>query len=118
MTRSIPNLLRRTLVLLGAVAGITATADVLAQGTVTLSGASGNNCSYSSMSISPNGSVTVQCSGSGTPTTPTVGQAFFTLSGPTTIAANTSYTQGEFKVTRTDNSGPSGTVAFGYTVSG
>lgn len=117
MTRSTPNLLRRTLVLLGAAAGLLAGAEVLAQGTVTLTGATGNNCAYSSMSVSPNGTVTVQCSGSGNPP-PTTGQAFFTLSGPSTIAANTSYTSGEFKVTRTDNSGPSGTVAFGYTVSG
>src|SRR5689334_15466771 len=118
MTRSIPNLLRRTLVLLGAAAGLLAADSALAQ-TVTLTGATGNSCSYNAISISPNGSVSVQCAG-GTvdpPPPPPPGQAQFTLTGPATLAPNTAYTNGEIKVTRTDGSnGPTASVAFGYTI--
>lgn len=64
------HLLRRTLAALVAMSGLGFTSAVQAQGTVTLTGASGNNCSYSAMSITPNGNVNVTCSGSPPPPPP------------------------------------------------
>jgi hypothetical protein len=116
MIRPIPNLLRRTLVVLGAVAGFATVTDVVAQGTVTLS--SGGSCTFSSMTIQPNGNVSVQCSGGQPPPPPPPGQAFFTISGAGSLQPNTAYNTGQFKVSRTDTDGPNDVVAFGYTVTG
>lgn len=119
MIRTTLNLLRRTLVLLGAATGLLAGAPAFSQGTVTLSGASGNSCTYSTMTIAPNGNVSVSCAGGGgnnPPSTP--GKAYFTLTAPGSVNPNTTYAGGEFKVTRTESSPPSESVAFGYTVSG
>lgn len=59
-----PSLLRRTLAALVAVASLGIGSSALAQGTVKLTGAGGKDeCAFSSMSISPNGTVTVSCSG-------------------------------------------------------
>lgn len=116
MTRTTPNLLRRTLVVLGVFAGFATTAEVHAQGTVTLS--SGGSCTYSAMTIQPNGNVSVQCSGSGPVDPPPPGQAYFEISGPTSLQPRTPYKTGQFKVTRKETNGPSESVAFGYTVSG
>jgi hypothetical protein len=55
-------LLRRTFAALAAVVALVAVSDVHAQGRVRLNGAGSNECQYSSMSISPNGTVEVQCS--------------------------------------------------------
>ena len=116
MNRSTYNLLRRTLVILGAAAGFATATNVIAQGTVTLSGG-GGSCTYSGMSIQPNGNVSVTCSGSGGTPNP-AGRAFFTLTAPSTIAANTVYNAGQFKVSRTESGGPAENVAFGYSVTG
>ena len=117
MIRSIPNLLRRTLVVVGAAAGFATATDVVAQGTVTLS--SGGSCTFSSMTIQPNGNVSVQCAGGNNPIEPPpVGQAYFSISGSGTLQPNTAYNTGQFKVSRTDTTGPNDVVAFGYTVTG
>jgi hypothetical protein len=56
---------------LAALVGIAASAagltafDAAAQGTVTLTGASGNSCSYQSISIQPNGNLAVSCGSQG-----------------------------------------------------
>ncbi|HYC34804.1 MAG TPA: hypothetical protein VEC19_00145 [Usitatibacter sp.] len=66
-----PIFLRRTLAALMAVAGFAAAPDVLAQGRVTLKTGTGDVfCDFSSMSITPNGSVTVQCANSPPPVDP------------------------------------------------
>lgn len=118
MTQHTPNLLRRTLVLIGVAAGFATATSVVAQGTVTLSGSSGNSCSYSAMTIAPNGNVTVTCQGGGGPPPPPPGQAYFTISGPASLTPSTAYSAGQFKVSRTDTNGPADSVAFGYTVTG
>jgi hypothetical protein len=62
------SLLRRTFAALAAAAFVFAGSDVLAQGKVKLTNAGGKDeCAYSSMSITPDGSVTVQCSGTTQP---------------------------------------------------
>jgi hypothetical protein len=65
-------------------AGFTAL-EAGAQGTVTLSGGTGNSCAYSSITVAPNGNLNVACSNTGNtppvcsisgPTSANVGQAF------------------------------------------
>jgi hypothetical protein len=87
MRPSNSNLLRRTFAvfgLLGAVALIPTSA--LAQ-TAVLSGASGNFCNYSQMTVTPNGSITITCTGGGV-TAPPPGAANFALTGPATMVTN------------------------------
>jgi hypothetical protein len=82
------NLLRRTAAAFAAVAGFVFAGQVSAQ-SVTLTGATGNTCSYSSMSVLPNGNVSVACSGGGV-TPPPAGQpGTYTLSGPTSLVVGT-----------------------------
>jgi hypothetical protein len=70
------SLLRRTFAVLAAAAALAAISDAHAQGKVKLTGASGKDeCAYSSMSITPDGSVTVTCTTSTTtPPPPPPGQ--------------------------------------------
>lgn len=71
MTPTNSRLLRRTALAVAAAVGMFASLATEAA-VVTLTGANGSTCSYSTMSITPDGNVTVQCSGSTTPTpTPT-----------------------------------------------
>lgn len=69
-----------------SVAGLSAL-DAGAQGTVTLSGASGSSCAYSAISINPAGNLTVTCQ-TGNPDSPPV----CSITGPTTASANTPFT--------------------------
>lgn len=110
MNTSTTNLLRRTAVALAAVAGFYV-ADSSAA-VVTLSGVNGNTCTYSSMSVAPDGGFTVACQGGGgTPPPPVPGtlglgaQADVTVGTPVTINAFRS-------------SGSSGVVGASYSVSG
>lgn len=120
MSQFLPNLLRRTLVMLAATAAAAASAllfsvPATAQ-TVTLTGATGNSCSYSSLTVNPNGSVTVTCTGSSPPPPPPppVDKATFTVSGPATLAPNTT---GTILIARgTDQ--VAAAVAFGYSTAG
>lgn len=88
------SLLRRTLATVTvATAGLMSFSLAQAQGTVTLSGASGNSCSYSAMSVAPNGSVIVTCSGGGEqppppPIDPNVPGAFRMAAGTMNASAN------------------------------
>jgi hypothetical protein len=63
MTNTSIQLLRRTLAVLGAGLALAASLPAAAQGTVTLSGATGNTCSYTEMKVAPNGTITVSCTG-------------------------------------------------------
>jgi hypothetical protein len=78
-----PNLLRRTAAVFSAVAAFCIAAPAAAQGTVSLS--SGGSCTYSGMSIAPNGNVVVTCQSTipGAPGT-------ISLSGPSSVAMNSS----------------------------
>lgn len=106
------SLLRRTFVVLAAALALGAVSDAHAQGKVKLTGASGKDeCAYSSMSITPDGSVTVQCSGTTPPPPPpppTV-ETYVMSTGSMTASPHTVV---EFAVVR---SGPEGTT-FGATV--
>jgi hypothetical protein len=66
MSTQTTNLLRRTTLLLGAAFALATGSAAFAQGTVTLSGTSGNSCNYQSMTVTPNGNIAVNC-GNGTP---------------------------------------------------
>lgn len=64
------NLLRRTTLALASVAGLLIAADSTAAN-VKLNGGSGNSCDYSSMTVTPDGGITVQCAGTTAPTNTT-----------------------------------------------
>lgn len=113
------SLLRRTFAAL-AVATIAFTAsDALAQGKVKLSGGNKNDeCSYSSMSITPDGSVTVQCSGTVQQPTDPAAETFAMSTGAISASANSVAT---FSVVRSGGSGAAfaaTTVQFSYSGSG
>src|SRR6185369_11841100 len=61
MTINSTNLLRRTLAVLGAGLALVASLPAASQGTVTLTNAAGNSCSYATMTVSPNGNINVTC---------------------------------------------------------
>jgi len=84
------SLLRRTFAAIAAATSLFAMHGAFAQtaGTVTLTGTSGNSCTYSSLSVTPSGGVTVTCAGGGTPPVNTAGSVSFTTAS-TTQAANT-----------------------------
>ncbi len=100
------SLLRRTFVALASATALMAAADAHAQGKVKLSNAGGKDeCSYSSMSITPDGSVTVQCSGTAPPPPPPpIGETFVMSVAAMSAAPHTVV---QIPVTR---SGPVGTV--------
>lgn len=108
------SLLRRTFAALAAAAVLGTASDAHAQGKVKLTGASGKDeCAYSSMSITPDGSVTVQCSGTTTPPPPPPPPATETYVMSTASINASPYTVVEFAVTR---SGPQGTTFGAITV--
>lgn len=101
------SLLRRTFAVLVAAAALGGMSDAYAQGKVRLSGGNkADECSYSSMSITPDGSVVVQCSGTTTepppppPPVETYAMGAATMSAPANSVAQVS-------VVRT---GPAGSV--------
>lgn len=109
-----PNLLRRTAIFMAAAAGLLAFQTSEAA-VVTLTGTSGSSCSYSSMSVAPDGSFNVVCTTSTTPP-PTTGTdagvfAFASPSGTVAIGA-----LGFYPVARTV--GTVGAVTMNYQVSG
>ena len=107
MSIAYTKLLRRTLATLGAGIILAASHPALSQGTVTLSGATGNSCSYSQMTVQPNGSISVTCVTS----TPTA--ATFSLSAPASLAVSTTST---FSVSR--SGGPVDSLTVNWSVSG
>jgi hypothetical protein len=83
---------------------------------VTLTGATGNTCSYSSMAIQPNGSVSVTCQGGSTtppppPPPPVAGPGVFDISGPSSMVVGTT---ANFTVTRSN--GNTGDAGLGWAV--
>lgn len=113
MSTQTTNLLRRTTLSLGAALAL-ATANAFAQGTVTLSGTSGNSCNYQSMTVTPNGNIAVNC-GSGTvnPQLATFALSHASSAANYVLAPNTSSSA---TVTRTG--GPSEALMVMYSVSG
>jgi hypothetical protein len=99
---SITNFLRRTAATLGAIAALTVTGA--AAQTMTLVGASGNSCAFSTMSVKPDGSIDVNCSGGPSNS--------YTLAwgSLTSLTISTSYTT-QIKVNRSSSSGDA-TIAF------
>ena len=61
MRATTTTFLRRTFVLLGAGLALATGTPAMAQGKVTLTGASGNSCDYTEMKVTPNGNITVTC---------------------------------------------------------
>lgn len=113
MNRSILNLLRRTIAIAGAVAGLALSNSSLAQQTVTLVGASSNTCSFSgALTVAPNGALSIQCSGVVTPPT----GALFSLSAPAQLNINTPGNS-QTTVTRSGGAGL-GTLSVNYSVTG
>lgn len=114
------NLLRRTAVAFAAVAGFLIAAPSQAA-VVTLTGASGNTCTYSSMSVQPDGSFNVSCSvpptttptPTPTPTPGAAGQFAFVSATGTTASVGGNY---QFPVSRVN--GSTGNVSIVYTVAG
>lgn len=92
------HLLRRTAVALAAVAGFSIAANSQAA-VITLTNANGNSCSYSSMSVAPDGSFNVTCTG-GTTTTPT------TPTTPSCQTTNTCTSGGAFTFSQSTASAP------------
>jgi len=103
---SITNFLRRTAVALGAIAAMTVTGA--AAQVMTLSGTSANTCAFTTMSVAPNGNITVQCGGSTAPGT-------FTLTAPATLSTGITTTT-QIKVNRA--SGSAGAATVDYSVGG
>jgi len=90
-------LFRRTAFVLGALAALTATGEASAQaGTINLNNSTANSCSYSSMTVSPNGSIEVTCDGGTTPPAGTYFSVSNYISSVNTGATSTK----AFKITR------------------
>lgn len=102
----IQTLIRRTAAVLGAIAALTVTGIATSQ-TVTLS--SGGSCTYSQMTVTPNGNVNVTCATS-------AGPGVFGVTAPTNLATNAVTTGTAVRITRT--SGSSGPVDVAFLLSG
>lgn len=107
MLTTYSKLLRRTFMAVGATLLVGASLPAASQGTVTLSGAAGNTCTYTQMTVQPNGTIQVTCQSTST----TV--ANFSVSGPGSGAAGSS---GTFTIGR--SGGPAGALTVSYTISG
>src|SRR5688572_5956202 len=111
MSTQTTNFLRRTLVSLGAAFALATGTEVLAQGTVTLTGTAGNTCTYSQMTVQPNGNIAVNCGGGGNSQVANFALSHSAANG--LLAPNTSSAA---TVARTG--GPSEAVMVTYSVSG
>jgi hypothetical protein len=89
------KLLRRTAILIGAASALALALPAAAQGTATLVGASGTTCTYSQMTVQPNGNISITCN----TINPT--GATFSFTGATTLATGAS---GSYAITRTGGS--------------
>ena len=100
MKFSISSLLRRTLIVAGALLALAVAAPAAAVQTVTLSGQTAvGSCTYTgSITVLPDGTLSITC----VPTSST--NAFFTLSYPSQLAINTTDTS-SVKVTRSGGTG-------------
>jgi len=102
------TLLRRTAVALGAIAATTVIGQATAQ-SITLSGATGNTCTYSAMTVNPSGNFTVTCTSSSSP-------GVFSLTAPTSLAISSTSTSGQVRINR--SGGSTGAAEVGFTLSG
>jgi hypothetical protein len=102
------TLFRRTAAVLGAIAATTVIGPATAQ-TITLSGASGNTCTYSTMSVNPSGNFTVTCTSSTSPGT-------FALAAVTSLSTSSTSTSTQIRILR--SGGTAGTVTVPFTTSG
>jgi len=76
------TLYRRTVLALSAIAALTVTGYAASQSVVQLQGVSTNQCTYSAMTVTPNGNVVVTCAGS-------TAAATYSLSAPSTLPVST-----------------------------
>jgi hypothetical protein len=113
MTPSNSGLLRRTAVVVAAVAGLFASMASEAA-VVTLVNANGSSCSYSTMSITPDGNVAVQCAGTTPPPANTgdAGSFAFTASAAVANAGDT------VPLTISRATGSTGAVSVPYSITG
>jgi len=113
MLTTYSKLLRRTFMAVGttllAGAGLPAASQ-----TVTLSGATGNTCTYSQMTVSPNGQIMVTCSGGSGPVAPT--GATFSVSMTTDTGTTAAGSTGKAAIRRTG--GTEATLLARWTYSG
>ena len=112
--KSIQTLIRRTAISLSAIAALIVTGYAASQ-TVELrtNGALTASCSYSTMTVSPNGGVVVTCGAAA------AGPGTFTVSGPSSMATGaTSPSTGTSMVKVTRTLGTTGAVDVGYALTG
>ena len=102
----IQTLIRRTAAVLGAIAALTVTGIATSQ-TVTLS--SGGSCTYSQMTVTPNGNVEVTCAS-------TAGPGVFGIVVPLNMATGSTTTGTQARITR--GSGTAGAVDVNFALSG
>jgi len=114
MTPTNSRLLLRTAMAVAAAVGLFASLATEAA-VVTLTGANGSTCSYSTMSITPDGNVTVQCSGTSAPPPSNTGDA-----GAFAIAVNQAGVNvgDQPTLTITRSVGSSGVVNVPYSLTG
>lgn len=87
MRPSKSNLLRRTFAVFGLLGALAVSATSAIAQTAVLSGATGNSCTYSQMTVTPNGSITITCTGTTNPP-PNTPTANFALTGPASMVTN------------------------------
>ena len=111
MALSNPNLLRRTVLAVAAAVGFFASLAPQAA-VVTLANTTGASCSYSSLSITPDGNVSVQCTATGPVTTGDAGSFALATGAATANVGDT------VPVTIVRSSGTTGAVTVPYSITG
>lgn len=105
---AVQTLIRRTAAALSAIAALTVPGLATAQ-VVTLTGASGSSCTYSQMTVLPNGNVGVVCVPSSSP-------GVFTLTAPPSLSTGSQSTSSQVRINRTG--GSTGDVTIGFSLTG
>jgi len=106
------TLIRRTVVSLSAIAALIVTGYAASQSVeLRTNGSLTASCTYSSMTVSPNGGVVVACG-----TSSTTGPGTFTITGPTSLATSTTTAGTTVKVSR--SGGSTGAVDVSFTATG
>jgi hypothetical protein len=111
MSTHYSKLLRRTFIATGAGLILAGSLPAASQ-TVTLSGVSGNSCTYSQMTVQPNGTISVTCQSVSSPT-PTPTSANFTVTSVSQTAASS-----PVEVTIARSGGPAQALNVKWTYSG
>lgn len=105
---AVQTLIRRTAAALGTIAALTVPGLATAQ-VVTLTGASGSSCTYTQMTVLPNGNVAVTCNTVASP-------GVFTLTAPTSLSTSSQSTASQVRINRAG--GSAGDVTIGFSLSG